>query len=95
MREIKHISYHAQHFVLTVSSIYKIWALRIQELKILNIIKIDKCQGDFRYNHSQNIGDKLYFAWEIGHYEKSSISIFQKFFASTDTNFHFGKKTEH
>ena len=32
---------------------------------------------------------------KIGHYRKSSISDFQKFFASIEKNFHFVKKTEH
>ena len=37
-----------------------------------------------RNNHSQNILDKLQFSCEIAHYGKSSISIFQEIFVSTD-----------
>ena len=39
------------------------------------------------YNHSQNILDKLYFLCEIAQRGKSSISIFQETFASTDKIF--------
>ena len=38
-------------------------------------------------NHSQNVWDKLEFLWEIAHYRKSSISVFQKIFAGTDKFF--------
>ena len=39
------------------------------------------------YKLSQNIWGKLYFFCEVAHYGKSSISIFQDFFASTNKIF--------
>lgn len=36
------------------------------------------------YNHSENIGDKLGFSYEIAHCGKGSISILQEIFASVD-----------
>ena len=36
------------------------------------------------YNPGQNISDKLYFFCEIAPYGKSSIFVFQEFFASID-----------
>ena len=45
--------------------------------------------GNF-YNHRQNVWDKLWFSCEIGHYRKSSISIFQEFLASIEKNLILG-----
>ena len=39
------------------------------------------------YNHSENISDKPQFPCEIAHYRKSSVSVFQKIFNSTDKIF--------
>ena len=39
------------------------------------------------YIHEQNIWDKLKISCEIVQYEKSPISIFNKFFASIDKTF--------
>ena len=36
------------------------------------------------YKHGQNIWEKLWFACEIAHYGKSSISIFKESFVSID-----------
>ena len=36
------------------------------------------------YNHTQSIWDKIWFSCEITHYKKSSISVLQETFASTD-----------
>ena len=38
-------------------------------------------------NHSQNIFDKLYFSYEIAHYGKGLVSVFQEIFASADKIF--------
>ena len=46
IHDIQHISYHTQHFVLSVSSMYAILPSSIQELKNLAIFKIDKQQGE-------------------------------------------------
>ena len=48
-----------------------------------NSIRILKAV-DSNYNPGQNISDKLYFFCEKAPYGKSSISIFQEFFASID-----------
>ena len=45
-------------------------------------------------NYGQNIWDKLQFPCEIRHYGKSSVSIFQNFFASIEKDY-FVRKTEH
>ena len=42
------------------------------------------------YNPGQNISDKLQFFCEIAPYGKSSISVFQEFFASIDKSFILG-----
>ena len=42
------------------------------------------------YNHSQNIWYKLYISCEITHYRRSSITVFQEIFGSTDKNFILG-----
>ena len=39
MHGIQHISYHTEHFVLSVSNMYKILASNIQELKNLAIFQ--------------------------------------------------------
>ena len=39
------------------------------------------------YNHSLNIWDKLCFLCEIAHHGKSSVSVFQEIFTSTDKVF--------
>ena len=39
------------------------------------------------YNCSQNICEKRYFSYEIAHYRKSSVSVFQEIFTSTDKIF--------
>ena len=42
------------------------------------------------YNHEQNIWDKLCLSYEIGHYGKNSISMFQEFLASIEKKFFLG-----
>ena len=42
------------------------------------------------YNCSQNICEKLYFSYEIAHCRKSSVSVFQEIFTSTDKIFILG-----
>ena len=48
---------------------------------MLSVLELFNLSGT-KFNHGQNIRDKLQFLCEIGHYGKSSISIFQEFFAS-------------
>ena len=43
-------------------------------------------------NHEQNIWDKLLFSCEIGHFGKSSVSIFHEIFASIDKIFILGAR---
>ena len=47
------------------------------------------------YSHGQNISDKYWFSYEIRYYGKSSIPIFQGFFAIIDKNFYFGREAGH
>ena len=46
----------------------------------------------YRDNLGQNIGGKIYCWCEIVLYRKSSISIFQHFFASIDRIFNLGRR---
>ena len=47
-------------------------------------------QSHWNYNHGQNIWEKLWFLFEIAHYEKSLISIFKESYASIDKIFFLG-----
>ena len=49
-----------------------------------SLICYSQCGFSISHNSGQNISGKLYFFCEIAPYGKSSISVFQEFFASID-----------